>query len=213
MSYILDALKRADAERERVGVPGLHAQPDAAAALEREPGRRSLGRWIAIGLLLAAVLAALAWRWFAATPEPSLTPPQAPAANLPPPAPAPSPLVAPVAQPEPAPAAGAVQPPAPADVAAPKPQAVPAQPTPAAAAANRGRPTALADLPADVRRALPALAVGGSMYSTNAAQRMVILNGQVFREGDPLAEGLSVEQIGLKSTVLAFRGYRIELKH
>lgn len=211
MSYILDALKRADAERERVGVPGLHAQPDAAAALEREPGRRSLGRWLGIGLLLAAVLAALAWQWFAATPEPSVTP-QTPGANLPPPAPAPKPLLATVAQPEPAPAAVAVQPPAPAVVTIPKPHAEPTQPTPAAAA-NGGRPTALADLPADVRRALPALAVGGSMYSTNAAQRMVILNGQVFREGDPLAEGLSVEQIGLKSTVLAFRGYRIELKH
>ena len=27
MSYILDALRRADAERERGNVPGLHAQP------------------------------------------------------------------------------------------------------------------------------------------------------------------------------------------
>ena len=64
-----------------------------------------------------------------------------------------------------------------------------------------------------MRSKLPALVVGGSMYSPNARSRMVILNGQVFREGDKLAEGLSVERIGLKSTVLAYRGVRFELNH
>lgn len=209
MSYILDALKRADAERERVGVPGLHAQPDAAADLAREPKPRRWAGRMGFGLLLALGLAALAWLWPAAPDtEPSVaTGP--PAATAPPPAP--KPLVAPVAQPEPAPPPVAAPSPEPAVAAAPKPRAEPAPST--SAATDRARPTALADLPADVRRALPALTVGGSMYSANAAQRMVILNGQVFREGDPLAEGLSVEQIGLRSTVLAFRGYRIELKH
>lgn len=207
MSYILDALKRADAERERAGVPGLHAQPDAAADLAREPKPRRWAGRMGIGLLLALGLAALAWLW----PAPDTASSEAtepPAATAPPPAP--KPLVAPVAQPEPAPVI-AVPAPEAAVAAAPKPRAEPAPSTSAATA--QARPTALADLPADVRRALPALTVGGSMYSANAAQRMVILNGQVFREGDPLAEGLSVEQIGLKSTVLAFRGYRIELKH
>jgi len=42
---------------------------------------------------------------------------------------------------------------------------------------------------------------------------MVILSGQVFREGDSPAPGLTVVQIGPKSTVLAFRGQRFELKH
>ena len=63
------------------------------------------------------------------------------------------------------------------------------------------------------RAKLPALVVGGSMYSPNARTRMVILNGQVFREGDKPVDGLSVEAIGIKSTVLAFRGVRFELKH
>ena len=64
-----------------------------------------------------------------------------------------------------------------------------------------------------MRSKLPTLVVGGSMYSPNARSRMVILNGQVFREGDKLAEGLSVERIGIKSTVLAYRGVRFELNH
>jgi general secretion pathway protein B len=71
----------------------------------------------------------------------------------------------------------------------------------------------MSELPADLRAKLPALVVGGSVYSPVAASRMVILNGQVFREGDTPVEGLTVEQIGLKSTVLAFRGQRFELKH
>jgi general secretion pathway protein B len=72
---------------------------------------------------------------------------------------------------------------------------------------------ALAELPADVRAQLPTLVVGGSVYSTSAASRIVILGGQVFREGDRPADGLVVEQIGLKATVLSFRGQRFELKH
>ena len=48
MSYILDALRRADAERERGAVPGLHAQPvppvSADAAGSGGPGR-CRGSW------------------------------------------------------------------------------------------------------------------------------------------------------------------------
>ena len=36
MSYILDALQRADAERERGTVPGLHAQPLGAPERRRD---------------------------------------------------------------------------------------------------------------------------------------------------------------------------------
>lgn len=61
MSYILDALKKADAERarERSAVPGLDAQPDAGLGSE---SRRGALPWrvIAIGAV-AAVAAVLAW--------------------------------------------------------------------------------------------------------------------------------------------------------
>ena len=81
------------------------------------------------------------------------------------------------------------------------------RPTPGASAASAAPPAVtLAELPADLRAQLPALAVGGSVYSPAAASRIVILNGQVFREGDQPVEGLTVEQIGLKSTVLLFQG-------
>jgi len=69
----------------------------------------------------------------------------------------------------------------------------------------------LAELPDDVRREVPALAFGGSVYSELPAQRMVILNGQLLREGDSITNELAVEQIRQKSAVLRIKGRRFEL--
>ena len=69
MSYILDALKRADAERERGHVPGLHSQgtpaPAAGATRPRRPGVPLMVGTIA---LLVAAAAAL-WWWRTAPSE------------------------------------------------------------------------------------------------------------------------------------------------
>jgi general secretion pathway protein B len=62
-----------------------------------------------------------------------------------------------------------------------------------------------------VRQSVPQLAVGGSVYSPQPASRMVIVNGQVFREGDTLAPGLKLEQIRAKSAIFSIRGERFEL--
>lgn len=238
MSYILDALKKADADRERdtAGVPDLHAQTDAAhgALRSTRPGRGLL--WAAAAAIAVAVLA---WLWFDTAPTDAPSPlsvapeaaPALPVTPAPPPAALASPLE-PQPATVPAPLPPAVAPdPAPLPSLAAKPEAAPrppareaaatpavpprsaTSPTPAAPPAADARVPRLADLPADVRSKLPALTVGGSMYSPNARSRMVILNGQVFREGDKLADGLSVERIGIKSTVLLYRDVRFELNH
>ena len=67
------------------------------------------------------------------------------------------------------------------------------------------------DLPPDVRATLPRLTVGGAIYSETPSARMVILNGQVFHEGDKPAADTVLEQIRLKSAVLNFRGQRYEV--
>ncbi len=106
MSYILDALKRADAERERGAVPGLHSQtaaPSPATAPVSADGRRPLQAALALsGLLL---LAAVLW-WFnrAEAPPPTQAPAQLPAL-----VPAAAPVAASPA-PEPAPTATPVTP-------------------------------------------------------------------------------------------------------
>jgi general secretion pathway protein B len=241
MSYILDALKKADAERARDAavVPDLHAQSDAGAS--RLPSHGIAGRGLGWAAATLVILAALTWWRMGAAPDapdapaaPAVSvapvaplPPQPPATRLA--EPAPPAVIAPApAAPAPLPAATATAPAAAVVVAPPAPPAPPAAraaappraaalparaPVAAAPAASAARVPLLAELPADVRAQLPTLAVGGSVYSTHAASRMVILSGQVFREGDKPADGLVVEQIGLKSTVLSFRGQRFELKH
>jgi general secretion pathway protein B len=64
------------------------------------------------------------------------------------------------------------------------------------------------DLPEGLRRELPRLPIGGSIHSSKAADRLLIINGQLFHEGDELAPGLMLDQIQLKSAVLRYKGYR-----
>jgi general secretion pathway protein B len=79
MSYILDALKRAEAERDRGAIPGLHAQQLASYD---DPGPENSQTWL--WLLAAAALVLVAggagfWWWHAATQEVVAVAPKAPA--------------------------------------------------------------------------------------------------------------------------------------
>jgi general secretion pathway protein B len=69
----------------------------------------------------------------------------------------------------------------------------------------------LAELPEEVRRDVPPLAFGGSVYSEVPAQRMVIMNGQLLREGEALSADLTLETIRAKSAVFRIKGERFEL--
>jgi len=212
MSYILDALRRANSERERGSVPTLHADPrpaDLAADDDDETshrparavaGPRPAWPWAAGAALGVAALGS--FLFWPRAPEPML-------ANAPAPMPTP-------AAPQAAPPAAAVatvplsvpplQAPAP---AVPPPLAAPA---PAPAPAAQRIPTQ-AELPEAVRRQLPPLSTGGAMYSDAPANRMLILNGQVLHEGDKLSPDLVLQEIGLKTAVLAFKGQRFTINY
>lgn len=262
MSYILEALRRADAQRQRGAVPGLHDQVGGAPTPPGEaPPRLTL-----LGMVLAAVVMVLAgatgaW-WWAAGRVP-LDPPAAPMAQT---APAPAAVLPAPPLPDPAPSSDraapiapmpAAQPPAtqahtpsgrPVVPPAPVQPAWPAAPPPVAAAKPRptvakaqpasgpkaasaadtagsgegraGEPSVaalparlpqLADLPDALRREMAGLRVNGSVYAEQPAARMVILNGQVFHEGDSPATDLRIEQIRPRSLVLNLRGQRFEM--
>ncbi|MEK8033444.1 general secretion pathway protein GspB [Ideonella sp. DXS29W] len=135
MSYILDALKRAEAERERGQVPGLHAQPlDSTQGPSSPPGLPRWG-WIAGGGTVLVIVAALAWRMGADAnaplPVPMLPTPAAAPAALPAEttvamAPTTPPAAEPVQAPPPQPAvAEATAPPAPVPAAPMAPAALP----------------------------------------------------------------------------------------
>lgn len=235
MSYILEALRKADAEREQGAeavLPGPVAQVDAdAGAAAERPAPRAAGawRWLVAGAAIP-IAALLVWR-LSATPEPAPTAVVAgtalpvqpgtasavPAAASPPVAQAmaiPEPATAPPSAADPAPAAA---PAAPAPVArvvrkpAARPAATPPQPAAAASQAPAAVPP-LAALPDDLRRQVPAMVVGGSVYSPDPASRMLVVNGQVVREGTTLAPGLRLERIGREAAVFSIRGQSFELK-
>lgn len=244
MSYILDALKKADAARERESVPGLHSRHDAPLHAEDDApdtapqadtphlGRRGHrpSHGVVAGMVGGAALAALfAWWWqpdaadtpvaqtaavtapaqpsatqtVAQTEAPSATPPATPAPVLPP---SPAPVVAPTPTPAPAPA------PTPA-LPAPKP----AEPAPLRVDPSLKDPAprvvSYQELPDDIKRELPALNVGGAMHSEVAANRMLILNGGLFREGEQPAPGLVLEEIKLKSAVFSYKGHRYSVAY
>jgi general secretion pathway protein B len=241
VSLILDALRQADAERERGSVPGLHTQ--AAPALSADvPSRPRARSWhlIVIGIL-AGLLLVLLWiiidgeakraRGAASVAQASLAPVNTT------PAAAPQVDAQPAGSAKAAATAVAAAPPAPSaaeratpitQVAEPAPWPQPELRKPAEGArmagpAARGRTQTAAaapaeppvysrdQLPAEIRASLPTLAFGGSIYSDNPADRSLIINGRIFRENDRLTAELTLEQIRMKSAVLNYRGYRVEV--
>jgi general secretion pathway protein B len=192
MSYILDALRRSQAERERGQVPGLDAQ--LAPAEAPSPARRAgAALWLGIGLGVGGLAALVIWWQRPVPPVVVATPQAAPAA----PAPAPLPRVVsvPPVVVAPAPAPVARQPPAPA-------------PAPAVAVP---RTLTLAELTPEQRRELPPLVMGGSIWSENPQSRFVIVNGQVVREGESAGAGVTVERIAQKAVLFRWRELRFEV--
>ena len=128
MSLILDALRRADSERDRGAVPGLHAQPVPAFSAE-VPTRASARPWLWLAIVAGALLlAALAWLIAGrVAPRQMDAPATAQAPVTPPPAAAAPSSVAPVAT-APAPFVSAAPAPATAVVPPPRDSAPAAQP-------------------------------------------------------------------------------------
>ncbi|MFN9504989.1 MAG: general secretion pathway protein GspB [Rubrivivax sp.] len=117
---------------------------------------------------------------------------------------------------------------------APSVPALPASPTAPAVPAGRPAPAESAEpavaqtanpaaanmplfreLPEPLRRELPPLAVNGAVYSPDAASRMLVLDGQVVREGQSVpgaTQGsLVLERIGPKAATFSYKGQRFQL--
>lgn len=226
MSYILDALKRADAERGRGAVPGLHARQVTTSAPDVAPSARA-GVWLGVAAVLVLGVAAAGW-WVWQTPVQTPVPITTTAVVA-----VPAPVLQPVVTAAPAPAfatpAVATAASAPATkpvpiVAAPAASAVAARvpPRPKPAPVVKAAPPTvvapatvplLSELPEDIRRQIPALAITGAVYSNNPGQRLLLLNNQVLTQGSQAAPELKLEEIGEHSSVFSFRGTRFRLAH
>jgi general secretion pathway protein B len=224
MSYILDALKRADAERERGAAPGLHTRHQVPAGGSLHPARtaQNLGLAAAGGLVL--IMLALFY-WVVRAPEQAATAPSATSAPAAVPAPNTTTPAAPALVNTP-PAAITPMAPPPAVVAeVPKVQALPdpaasaakAVAAPAAMPASQTATSAavplLAELPPDLRSQIPKIAITGSVYSNSPAQRLLLINNLVLTQGSQVTPDLTLEEIQPRSSVFNFKGTRFKVMH
>ena len=232
MSYILDALKKATVEREHLhgSIPNLNAQP-VRANLSQQSGvdvAHRRGRLTAAMLLFAACAvvagAAVVWRITSTSAKAPLVPVTAVAE----PGDRHSSPVAALSMPAPAAPADPVMPPPFPSASAPPPRAADALP---AAKATRPQPAtarpeaspltpkpssvslpALPALPA-LPDSAPKLVVSGSTYSENPAYRVLIVNGQVYREAESPAAGVTIKSIGARAAVALYDGKEFLIRY
>jgi general secretion pathway protein B len=252
MSYILEALKKAQAERQLGNAPTLHA-PTLQSMERSAAGGRLKKPLLLVIVAMAVAIAALV----AMVLRPAAVPAPAPVAQAVVDAPAQSAPVAPAvpaAAQSSAPVVADNPAPLPAPVAALPPpvatltpavrrqagsQAAPAAPTPAAgdlavpavnaataattatgAAGSQAKAPAfeepvqnLRDLPEPIQRSIPQVAVGGYIYSKNPADRLLLIDKVLRREGDEVAPGLKLEKLLPKEAVFNFKGYRYRVPY
>ena len=214
MSFILDALRKAESERNRNVGPVLM---DARIASPR----RALPGWaVGLGVVLLLNLGLLAWLLGRTQSPAASTPAAAATTSL---GAAASEGAMPAIQ-----AAPAVQ-----DVLPPAPRA----PQPAPATATAQAPSGISTLPVapphasgpslaatgdeerlpDLRElrnagvSLPELSLNLHVYARAPADRSVLLNGQRAREGDYLPNGVKVERITPQAVILEASGRRFRL--
>lgn len=57
------------------------------------------------------------------------------------------------------------------------------------------------------------MAFGGATDSPDRSARMLLINGQIWREGEEPANGLRLERISLRSAVFLWREERFEVAY
>ena len=237
MSYILDALKKSDQQRQRGAAPTLQAAQVTVAAPKRP-------LFIYYGLLAAVLLGAgimIGWLrpWQPEQPPPETEPiaAKSPISNSQQATPAP--LTAPPEMPgktaqefpaanlaragQPVPVAGAMKPNNPAldsattpssgtpSAAAPIPdKTMPEKPASLVGVAQEQKAIPMDELPLQIRQEIPAMTVQLHAYSSNPSERLVYINSIRLLEGGSLTLGLRLEQITPDGMIFSYKGYRFK---
>jgi general secretion pathway protein B len=68
------------------------------------------------------------------------------------------------------------------------------------------------DLPINIRNALPELSIAAHYYSNSPSSRMASINGRIMRQGQKIAEGLTLKEINEEGVVFSYGKYRFSLK-
>lgn len=243
MSYILEALKKSQAERQLGELPSIHAPQVQLHDTAASASARRTPVWLALGGVSVAVAAALLlWQpWQADAAAPAAVPAAAVRAQA---VPAPAPIAVPAAQPAaatmpapalapapvvtPAPSAPLAataapvhharpvpepQPETPGQAAPPVSAPAPAPAVPAPAPGAEDNVPGMRDLPEPIQRQIPPVAIGGYIYSKNPADRLLLIDKVLRHEGEELAPGLVLEKLQPKAAIFSFKGYRYRVPY
>jgi general secretion pathway protein B len=225
MSFILDALRKSENERQQTAVPGIARIPLATP-------RSGLPAWAgALIVLLAVAVIGLGFAWWRSLSPDAATVTAAVSAPAAAPASAPASGISGTQRTiDPRPAAVRSEPPvisALTTLAAPTPRSLAAPATtadaPSAAATapssapspvRSGTPVSLLPTLSDLQAdgvVIPELRLELHAYSANPAQRFVFINGRRYAEGESLLEGPRVVAITQELAVLSYGGAEFRL--
>jgi general secretion pathway protein B len=235
MSYILDALRKSDQARQRAVAPTLLT----AQATVPAPTRSAfpLNSWLVAALVGIGILIGWLRPWqtepAAPMPEPDSTKTiiATPAISRPQPdLPPETREAAPERQPAPVSTSPATLTPAresavkessPSPQQRPEPRAAapketttpePAKPvTVTPAEAEREKIVMpLSELPPSIRQEIPNITISFHVYSSNPAERRIMINNELLRQGESIPPGLGVDQITPDGVVISYKGYRFK---
>jgi general secretion pathway protein B len=221
MSYILEALKKSDQQRQRSAAPTLQAATVTVAQV-KQPVYYGL---LAVILLVSGIVIGWLQPWqtepsHQATPAISPAPASHKAAPLQEAAEttektAPQlktaqalPVSDSTPEVHPVPKVGAIKAAIPAQLRSAMPGDTAPEKPPADAAQERA--ITITELPASIQQEIPAMTVQFHAYSAIPANRLVGINSRTLHEGESLAPGLMLEQITSEGVIFSYKGYRFQ---
>ncbi len=206
MSYILEALKKSDQQRQRGATPTL---PAAQMVVERRPAYYG---WLAVVLLGTGVAIGWLHPWQAGQPVVAPVPfPAAETVHQ-------NSVVAKAGKTMrqnnvPAMASKVVQP----NLLPARRLDVTQQPVrveihiasaPVVTSPRRAALIAMTDLPLQIQQEIPAITIQLHAYSEIPAKRLVSINSRLLHEGESLTPALKLEQITPEGVIFSDKGYR-----
>lgn len=236
MSYILEALKKAEKERRKESVPTLQTNHAPLTERGKKVGTPPHTTLLIGAAILITILAVPSFLYLTGKklPEPAS---QVPAAVPSPPAETATSAPMPQPEPNPVPTSMTAQRPQPLqekqssqvpEVRLPPGQPVTLEPrpliavdeTPVITAPESAQPPGhtntpqlptLEELPPQIREQIPPLELAGHTYSDIPGQRMIIVNSRIIREGHHLGDGLKLEEITWDGLILSKDGIRFAI--
>jgi len=194
MSYILDALKKSDKERQQGEVPGIDSIHDRfPSGGHHSPGTQKNFLPMAVAIILFVSIPLAAWYWYTDFYRPDekivvinevispVTPPDVKVKDQ----------VPTVTPPAPLPNINTTV------LKIPKPESIRQEPEKEMALLQREK--------------LPELHFAGHTYSDDPAKRMIIINDTILREGQRVDESITLTEITWTGVILDYNGQRIEM--